>query len=326
MAQAPAPRNPRTRPAARAPAGVAACLGDLGGAPFCWEGVVATRLNSRIHRATRGSESVAIKECFDPSMRKADPTSAQREFDALRRLAATARARSGSVLAPQPLTIRRELGTYAMSWIPGTPATRVILERGAAASAARIGTAAGRWLGEFHALHPLPPRRNDFETKLGFVVEFADAARDRLMARARETLVATAAAAADTKLPASWIHGDMKSDNLLVDGGAVAGLDVQMADENTVVYDLAPFVNHLGLLRWSARGLGRAPALRAAASHFLSAYSPEAARWALPIAWLRAYLLMHAIARVSSGTTVHARLAAWPVRRELAAVLAALAS
>ena len=282
------------------PRGVAECLRALDLPDTAWKGVIAKRLNSQVHRASHRGRDVAIKECFLPTG-EPDVASACNEFAALARFAD---ACSPSVVAaPRPLAMSEPFGTYAMSWISGTSATRLMLSAKDDAYPARLGVATGNWLRDFHALHPLPARASDFAAKADGVASIgaSHAGRHSLVDRAAAVLLNTARAAAAVELPASWIHGDMKSDNLLVDGDAIAGIDLQLADENTIVYDLAPFVNHLHLLAASPRGFIRRKALARMADAFLGAYSPTSAQWRLPIDWLRGYLLLQAVARAEGG-------------------------
>jgi aminoglycoside phosphotransferase (APT) family kinase protein len=310
------------RNAGVAPASVLACLAELGEDASSWQGIVAQRDNSRVHRARAGNREVAIKECFAPKTRDADRALARREFAALRRVAERAGAGNAAPLAPLPLVLCDAHGAYAMTWVYGRPATQALWSSRARDDAARIGRLAGGWLRQFHALHERPRRTPDFHDKLRTVREIATTrGDDPLAARAARILVARADAAAAVEMPASWIHGDMKTDNLLVDGDAVAGLDLQIADDNVVAYDLAPFLNHLTLLRWSPRGITRGAMLKEAAAAFLRAYSDESAGWVLPVEWLRAYLLLQPIARSPGSRGVRARVAAWTLRAALAGVL-----
>ncbi len=169
----------------------------------------------------------------------------------------------------------------------------------------------------------LSARTNDFATKVDFINHLARTTGDReqSLGRTARVLAERASEAAAVSMPASWIHGDMKSDNLLVDADGVTGLDVQLADENTVAYDLAPFLNHLRLLRWSARGLLRRPHLEAMSDGFLRAYSPNSGEWQLPLMWLRSYLLFQMVANSAAGMSLRALAAKWPARKELASAI-----
>jgi hypothetical protein len=88
-----------------------------------------------------------------------------------------------------------------------------------------------------------------------------------------------------------------------------------------VAYDIAPFLNHLCLLRWSPRGLWARQNLDRMAMRFLRAYSSDSEKWTLPLLWLRIYLLMQIVARTAKSTRLHALAAGWPARRELASAI-----
>ena len=185
-----------------------------------WSGVVAERIHSRIHRASRGSMHVAIKECFDPTTLEPSAESAEREFAALQRIAASTTAKGHLALAPTPLALCRGHGSYAMSWVDGRSITEALLATSCdSAAAVQLGVDAGTWLREFHALRALPHRCSDFAAKIPHIRRILAARKDdALVRRTAEVLSRNATAAAAIELPASWIHGDMKSDNLLIDG------------------------------------------------------------------------------------------------------------
>ena len=207
------------------------CLALLHGEPCAYLGIVAIRDNSRIHRASWGRRAIAVKECVDAARHRPDPVSAGREFAALTALAESTSASGAPPLAPLPLQLCREHAVYAMTWVAGRSVTDVILARTTRTEQARAtGASAGRWLRHLHDLRPLPPRRSDFEEKTATVERILAANRDRdaLCRHAGETLIHLASRAAARPLPASWIHGDMKSDNLLIDGEQVTGLDVHL--------------------------------------------------------------------------------------------------
>jgi aminoglycoside phosphotransferase (APT) family kinase protein len=301
---------------------VAACMSALGDTAFTWEGEIARRINSRVHRVRRGGTLMAVKECFDPHS-GAPLAAAEREYAALQRVRACT-ADGVPQLVAEPLVLVRASGAYAMSWLPGRPATELVLEAGGARRAERVGALCGAWLRDFHALGAQPARRGDFESREPLLRRIAEAStrHDPLTRRAALALIESAKGAAADELPASWTHGDMKSDNVLVDDERVSGLDVQLVDTNSVAYDLAPFLNHLRLLRWSARGLVHRRALDTFAAAFLRAYSDHADQWSLPILWVRAYLLVEL--PWAPPRNVRARIARWPARAELARVLDAL--
>ena len=303
------------------PAAVTACLEVLGAGSCVWERVIARRANSEIHLAYCDARPLVIKECFHPGSRRPDPRAAEREYAALARLFEVASSASlGRQIAPLPLLLCREHAAFVMSWVPGHTATEEVLSAAADTQrAAAIGAAAGAWLRTLHSLHELADRRNDFESRLERIEQRLTNNRppDRLSRRAAAALTCYARAAADISMPASWVHGDMKSDNVLVDGDSIFGMDLHLIHENTVAYDLAPFLNHLRLLRWTLRGALQRRKLGIAADSFLRAYSPDTARWRLPIAWLRTYLLLQVAAPLESTRSLRAEASRWTARREL---------
>ena len=287
---------------------LAECLSRVDGGPWTVEGVVAKRQNSRIYRArSAAARHVAIKECFAADGRTPDVDAAAREYEALRRLAAAAGAQAAP--GPLPLVLCPDAASYVMTWVPGRTLTARLLSPATSPRAARdMGERAACWLAAFHALHPLPPRRPDFAAHAEHVRAETLALRsvEPLLAEAQAVLAGSAARAAADALPASWIHGDMKSDNLLVDGARVTGLDVHLAHDNAVIYDGAPFLNHLALLRWSPAGWLRARALRTAAEGFMAGYPDLARQASLPLRWLRSYLYLVPLLRLTrapSGRT-----------------------
>ena len=287
------------------------------------ERVVARQAKSRIFFARSASRAAAVKECLIFESQLPDRVAAEREFGALTTLFERTSKSGVSPLAPMPLVLCPEHAAYAMTWVSGNTATRAVLSPLTdLGRAAKLGASAGDWLRRFHALRSLSLRRNDFEAKVDFVHQLAEKAenRDPLLRRAAGVLVDLASDAAAQALPASWLHGDMKSDNLLIDGNEMTGLDVQMDIENTVAYDLAPFLNHLGLLRWSPRGVLRQRKLDCMARAFLQAYSPDSEHWKLPLLWLRSYLLIQ-IAAPSAKASALRRIARWPARIELGIAL-----
>jgi aminoglycoside phosphotransferase (APT) family kinase protein len=303
---------------------VAACLRALralDAGSWVLESVVASRNNSRIHRARSETRIAAIKECFNHATGSPDCVAAEREYAALSILSTRTSGAGLPPLAPLPLTLCREHAAYAMGWVAGRTSTELVLQSSTDLKrAAKLGESAALWLRRFHATNSLPPRKNDFGDRLHHVDTFSRLGRGSLplLRRTAAILADRAADASAQLLPASWLHGDFKSDNLLIDEDAVTGLDVQLAFENTVAYDLAPFLNHLSLLRWSPRGFLRRRKLERMAAAFLEAYSPEATQWTLSILWLRAYLLMQIVAPRSAQASLRARVARWAAYNELA--------
>jgi Ser/Thr protein kinase RdoA (MazF antagonist) len=126
-----------------------------------------------------------------------------------------------------------------------------------------------------HGWDTLP--RNDIETELTATLRAGDHVRVLLPALGRrfDDLAATVVdgLAAGDPTPEVFLHGDLKADNLLVDGGRVRVLDLDRVSRGEAALDLAKFV--ADLCWWSA------PAHRdGLVSAFRSGYGPGADdRW-----------------------------------------------
>jgi aminoglycoside phosphotransferase (APT) family kinase protein len=282
---------------------VGACLEALGLPAADEAAVIAVRDNSRISRVRAGERMFAVKECRVRGTAMPDTAGAESEYGALVRLADAAAAAGRHSPCPRPVALCREHAAYAMSWASGRTATRLAMAVTCSTPDARaIGARAGHWLLGFHRLHPLPDRTGDYVAKLAHV---DDAAR---RASAAEPSLRTAAAAlrdtaercARVSMPASWVHGDMKSDNILLDTTEATGIDARLLDENTVAYDLVPFLNHARLLRWSARGWWAQRKPDALVAGFLGAYDGDWAAWKPALSWLQAYMLMQSLASAAT--------------------------
>lgn len=283
--------------------GVDACVAALGLRAADESAVISVRDNSRVSRVRAGDRLLAVKECRLHGTAVPDVVGAESEYDALVRLADAAAATGQSSPCPHPEVLCREHAAYAMSWVDGRTATGLAMALTCSTDDARaIGARAGGWLLGFHALHSLPDRTGDYVAKLVHAEDAAGRAGD-----AEPSLRIAAAALRDAAdecarvcMPASWIHGDMKSDNILLGPTGTTGLDARLLDENTVAYDLVPFLNHARLLRWSSRGWWAARKLDALVEGFLGAYGGNRAAWKPALNWLRAYMLMQSLASAAT--------------------------
>jgi hypothetical protein len=182
-----------------------------------------------------------------------------------------------------------------MTWEPGAELTGLLLSRETSARAGlEFGKVAGEWLKLFHRLGNRPETSNDLPEKIPY---FRDKVASlsccpHAITDCLHKLDATAERAGRIRLPVSWVFGDFKSDNLLVNGKHAIAIDVQLLHTNAVIYNLAQFLVHLDLLRWTPRGILKRPVLEATAKGFLSAYLPNTNDWHLPIVWLRTIMLL----------------------------------
>lgn len=280
----------------RVPPAVSACAALLGDPQWRWEGVVARRHNSRVHRLAVGERTVAVKECFHARTERPDRDAAAQEFEALQTL--FQHFTNAVALAPAPLAWSADHAAFAMSWVPGRNATALVLAiTSTTRTGATAGAAAGEWLRRFHSAGPPAHQPPDFSLQIELLQQRADPRLrdDALFRRATRALSRAADAARGTAAPIAWTHGDMKSDNVIIDGHSAIGIDIQLVHCNQVTHDLAQFVNHARLLRWSLRGAVKGASLKAMEQAFLEAYGPDTVAWQLAIDWFRAYLLVHRI-------------------------------
>lgn len=292
--------------------------------------LVAVRENSRIYRCDSETGEVAVKVCLDRILGGVDIPGARLEYESLHRLLAATNAAGERRLAPQPLALFEEQGIVAMTWEYGFAMTEMLLSPSTSRQQGRsFGMAAGDWLHSFQRLRPIGVRVSDFAGKLQDIeagIRREGLAGDRLFAHALDLLHGKRAAAESVPLPVSWIHGDFKSDNVMLGQNMRAlSLDVQFQHENTVIHNIAPFLVHLDLLRWSPRGLLNWWVLTHAAEGFLAACSPPDGAWQAPISWLQTEMLLQRGLSHAGPKSLGGRLRQAAVNRALTMALRKLA-
>lgn len=239
---------------------------------------------------------VAVKCCLKAGTVMADPVDAGQQFHGLQRVFEKM-AGGGEFSVPIPYQLFEREGIYVTEWIPGKNLTDELFSRSCTREhALDLMTRAAHWLRCFHAAHRLSSGCLDVEEKLEAVAELEknNAPTARAFHRGIDALRSAASAAGKSKLERSWVHGDFKADNLIVSGARVVGIDVYVRHENTVIHDLAPFMNHIDLSYFGPRSW-RSPVgsgdLRDA---FLRSYLGAASGvLALPLVWLRLYMMLY---------------------------------
>jgi len=293
---------------------------DQGIAACSVKGPFTVRDNSRLFYAecTAFPSPAAVKLCLSPHTGQADPDSAHQQYDALLRVS-RALGDGCEFSVPRPYLVRADIGLVATEWIAGPGMTDLLLSwRCGTTQAQDLMARAGRWLRVFHQAHALAPGRLDVEHKLPFVAEMEStaAASEPLFRRALSSLRQSAEPAAMVTLNRSWIHGDFKSDNLIVAGPRTVGIDIQLRRENAVVYDLAPFLNHLELSLCHPAGWRLARSQALLRKTFLSAYHPVPEdAVGLPLAWVQLYLLLQGWQAALAGSWLRSTFANLCYRR-----------
>jgi tRNA A-37 threonylcarbamoyl transferase component Bud32 len=291
-----------------------ASLSCSGHARWVAKGPVAVRDNSRVFFAECQSFPfpLAVKLCFRTGTAEPDPETAERQFEALRRVWLQMSQDGGQFSVPRPYLLEKETGLLAMEWVTGTSMTQQLFSwRCDSTLAHECMVRAGHWLRRFHAARHLPPTALDVEHKLSLLSEIRGIPiEDRTFSQALKCLRQSATAAGSPPLERSWIHGDFKTDNLVLSGRRVVGIDLHLRHENTVVHDMAPFLNHLELQSWHPGGWRLFAGTETLRKSFLGGYFGGLERAIdLPLAWLQLFTLLFQweSARIRSGSWLHSR-------------------
>lgn len=276
-------------------------------------GPVAVRDNSQLFYAecTTFPSPIAVKLCLSPRTVQPDPDSAHRQYDALLRVS-RAMGDEAEFSVPRPYLVRADVGLLATEWVAGESMTALVFSWHCASTQARqLLARAGRWLRCFHGCHALAAGRLEVDEKLAFLAEMqtTQAVQDPVFFHALARLRESAEAAAAITLERSWIHGDFKTDNLIVSGPRTVGVDIHLRHENVVIYDLAPFLNHLELALCHPKGWRLARCWALLRDTFLSNYfAARDGAIDLPLSWVQLYLLLQGwcTARTHAGSWLRA--------------------
>lgn len=272
-------------------------LGDVGQCVV--RGPVYERANSRVFHAECAAlpSPAAIKWCLQPRTLLIDGESASCQFEALRRVSEVMQA-DEHYTVPRAYLLDRDHGLLAIEWIGGITMTAALCSwRCSGVDAHGLMVKAGNWLRRFHRAHPLDDGALDIPDRLRNMFEYDGfaLAHVRVFAEAMAELRRSAAAAASVNLERSWIHGDFKTDNLIISAQRIVGIDMQIRNENAVVYDMAPFLNHLELALYHPRTWRLAPVRRRLIAAFIDTYTEgESERLLLPLTWVRLYMMLSA--------------------------------
>jgi len=268
---------------------------------------------------------LAVKYCRRPHSSEPDADFAQSQFGALQRAQAAFGDMQAPYKVPRPYALDTLPGAFAMSWIEGESLTRR-MSRGLARS--RIAAdffRAGAWLGRFHAVGPLRAGSFDFAERAGHLAEMiAGPLADPAFESGARLLLEGGAKAEGEPVHISWLHGDCKSDNILLSGGETYGIDVNLAHENSVEHDLAQFLNHLDLVLLDPSCLHRAGSRVVFENAFLDGYrSAGPSVSALCLGWVRLWALLN-LWRSSLDACRGSKLQAWLVNRNCSRLCARL--
>lgn len=256
-------------------------------------GPLQSRENSRIFYAECAGVPgpMAVKLCLTPRTAQVDSAAARRQFDTLQRVH-DAMGAQADLSVPRPYVLVAEAGLLGTEWVAGQSMTSALFSlRCSSMTARELVARAARWLRRFHDCHALAPGMLDAQEKLAYLATLDNLPGERF----RSILERSAAKAQAIVLARSWVHGDYTADNLLVAAGRTLAVDIEARHENTVVHDLAPFLNYLELRAFHPGGWRRLASPEALGRTFLETYLGGAVGGiAVPILWLRLYLLLQA--------------------------------
>ncbi|HKO88069.1 MAG TPA: aminoglycoside phosphotransferase family protein [Burkholderiales bacterium] len=237
----------------------------------------------------------AIKLCRSGPQRTLDPSSAAEQYEALKRLE-QAWARNDSLQCVRPYALFEEQAALVLEWVPGRSLTDILLRlQTSTGKAHQLAEQAGQWLSAFHQLGQQPAQHMDVEQKRSVVQSMYNwpGAQDASFEQAIDSLVASFAEAASAKVEYSWIHGDFKLDNLLLDEERLTGIDIHLRHNNAVVYDIAPFLNHMEMSCLDPRNPWRFTDRDDLSAHFLAGYGREGqSPPPIALAWCRLFHLL----------------------------------
>ena len=216
------------------------------------DGPVSIRDNSQIFHATVNTATplqVAIKLCLDPQTKTPDKSAAVEQFAALERVSNVLENDNNRFRVPKPLCLSAELATFAMSWVEGKSLTSRLRHPSVFMKGEDWIHGIGAWLGNFHKVGPLRRCQVCLDERIKVIEELRISPMpDRAFAEAIRVLQKTAPTMNGMDVEVSWLHGDCKTDNFLLSGNGIYGIDISLSYENPVEYDLAQFMNNLDLL------------------------------------------------------------------------------
>lgn len=215
--------------------------------------------NSRIYHATVHTApptELAVKFCLVPKTGNADTSAAADQFVALQRVHRAMSRFPAHFRTPTPIFLDAEQAAFAMTWVDGESLTRKISGPAAYINGQRYFERVGAWMGHFHTVGFRETRNVNLEERIAVIdAQRVDSGADRIFSRATLLLEESTDVLKGSKATIAWLHGDCKTDNFIIDGETVYGIDISLIHENPVEYDLAQFLNNLALLTMSPRRL-----------------------------------------------------------------------
>jgi tRNA A-37 threonylcarbamoyl transferase component Bud32 len=214
--------------------------------------LISIRKYSEIFHAVASTTTpteLAIKFCLVPDTNAPDINASEQQFSGLQRTFRALKEKNPFHSVPIPIMIIPEQGVYAMSWVNGRSLTEKLPSLTVFSEGNRWFSNVGAWLGTFHAAGP---SRNQIAVLDSRMVELerirADPVGDPLFLDTLALLEKKVQKIQGIDATTSWLHGDCKTDNFIINGDITCGIDICLKHENPVEYDLAQFLNNLALI------------------------------------------------------------------------------
>lgn len=220
-------------------------------------GPLSANRYSRIYRGEGGpfQQPVAIKHFIQHRFGGTPEGEARNYFAALTQLSGKDASKTLDVAAP--LALLEAQGLVITSWIDGPDLQRWMLEN-KFQQRSRMAARAGAWLASLHAATEAqlgPPNTIDAMARLEREARELAGATSGAFFKSLELLRRLAPELALQPVRRACLHGDFKPANLIVHDMGLIGIDLDVTVVGPVVNDLAHFLNHLDLMRYSRQGL-----------------------------------------------------------------------
>jgi len=175
---------------------------------------------------------------------------------------------------PKPVGMVEERAILVNEWVDGRSLTNLMRDwRVAGRDVANAVEKVGGWLKAFHNSQLLPPAPIDTIWATEMLEDAWAAAPESF--RCSQYVEKGIALLQDKRqrvneidVPVSWVHGDFKSDNIMMAGSRVVGLDTSANYENTILLDVSHFLNHLDLSLLDPRAIRLLPRRQALIDRF----------------------------------------------------------
>ena len=273
-----------------------AFLAHFAGAVADFDSPISVRANSEIYRVLISAPvpvEAALKICLIPGTKKVDASIAMGQYHALTRVSDAMMTGDLRYRVPTPLWLNDDLGTIAMTWADGDTLTRKLTRLAVLGNACGWFESVGVWLAYFHMAGPLRRQTVNLGDRLALMDEIAGSVPSETFNSAIRALKTSAPLIKAASAHASWLHGDCKTDNFILGGHNVYGIDIGLGHENSVEYDLAQFLNNLDLLLSSPRYAYLWASRLKFEAAFLQGYFDAGGHFSIPyLNWLRLNFLL----------------------------------